>query len=65
MNGELLHGDLCPLCRMPLLLDVLEVRSAQSDFPTAERVTGYRYPGCQPDRPEQWTEAMQSHCGGA
>ncbi|MGW6418535.1 hypothetical protein [Streptomyces sp. NPDC055055] len=30
------YGELCPLCRTPLLLDVLQERSAQSDSPTAE-----------------------------
>lgn len=59
------YGEPCPLCRKPLLLDVLQVRSAQSDSPTAERVTGYRCPGCQTTRPEQWTEAMQGRYGDA
>ncbi|CAL9637944.1 hypothetical protein SUDANB60_06224 (plasmid) [Streptomyces sp. enrichment culture] len=59
------YGEPCPLCRTPLLLDVLQVRSAQSDFPTAERVTGRRCPDCQATRPEQWTEVMQSNYGDA
>ena len=59
------YGEPCPLCRTPLLLDVLQVRSAQSDFPTAERVIRRRCPGCQTTRPEQWTEAMQSRYGDA
>ncbi|MEF9886776.1 hypothetical protein [Streptomyces sp. P9-A4] len=59
------YGEPCPLCRTPLLLDVLQVRSAQSDFPTAERVTGRRCPGCQAARFEQWVEVMQSHYGDA
>lgn len=57
------YGEPCPLCRMPLLLDVLQVRSAQSDFPTAERVTERRCSGCQTARPEQWTEVMRSRYG--
>ncbi|WP_051736426.1 hypothetical protein [Streptomyces bikiniensis] len=57
------HGEPCPLYRTPLLLDVLQVRSAQSDFPTTERVTGRRCPGCQAARPEQWTEAMRDRYG--
>lgn len=57
------YGEPCPLCRTPLLLDVLQVRSAQYDFPTAERVTGCRCPGCQTVRPEQWAEVMGSHYG--
>ncbi|MFE5512175.1 hypothetical protein ACFQ9J_16405 [Streptomyces sp. NPDC056529] len=37
------------------------MRSAQSDFPTAEHVTGPRCPSCQTAQPEQWTEVMQDH----
>ncbi|MDT3728757.1 hypothetical protein ROS62_29355 [Streptomyces sp. DSM 41972] len=59
------YGEPCPLCRTPLLLGVLQVRSAQSDFPTAERVTRRRCPGCQTTRPEQWTEAMRDGYGDA
>lgn len=59
------YGEPCPLCRTPLLLDVLQVRSAQSDFPTAERITGRRCPGCQATRLEQWTEVMQNRYGDA
>jgi ssDNA-binding Zn-finger/Zn-ribbon topoisomerase 1 len=59
------YGEPCPLCRTPLLLDVLQVRSAQAAFPTAERVTGHRCPSCQTTRPEQWTEAMRSLYGDA
>ncbi|MFI8308466.1 hypothetical protein ACIF80_34725 [Streptomyces sp. NPDC085927] len=57
------YGQPCPLCRTPLLLDMLQVRSAQSNFPTAERATGRRCLGCQTARPKQWTEVMQSHYG--
>ncbi|WP_329449273.1 hypothetical protein OG906_42590 (plasmid) [Streptomyces sp. NBC_01426] len=53
----------CPLCHEPLLLDLLQVHSAQSDFPVAERVTRRRCPRCQTTRPEQWTEAMRDHHG--
>ncbi|MFD5486323.1 hypothetical protein ACFWIV_12795 [Streptomyces virginiae] len=42
---------------------LLQVRSAQSGFPVAERVTRRRCPGCQAIRPEQWTEAMRDHYG--
>ncbi|MFZ4176695.1 hypothetical protein ACOZCI_20710 [Streptomyces griseoincarnatus] len=59
------YGEPCPLCRTPLLLDVLQVRSAQSAFPTAERVTGRRCPGCQTTRPEQWAEVMRYRYGDA
>ncbi|CAM5513761.1 MULTISPECIES: hypothetical protein [Streptomyces] len=59
------YGEPCPLCRTPLFLDVLQVRSAQSGFPTTERVTRRRCPGCQATRPEQWTEVMQSRYGDA
>ncbi|OKJ45972.1 hypothetical protein AMK27_40020 [Streptomyces sp. CB02009] len=52
-------GEPCPLCIEPLLLDVLQERSAQSDFPVAERVVGRRCHGCQATRPVQWTEAMR------
>ncbi|MFE0580253.1 hypothetical protein [Streptomyces sp. NPDC058874] len=57
------YGEPCPLCTEPLLLDVLQVRSAQSDFPVAERVTGRHCPSRQTARPEQWTEAMRDHYG--
>ncbi|MEU7363753.1 MULTISPECIES: hypothetical protein [Streptomyces] len=57
------YGEPCPLCRTPLLLDVLQVRSARSAFLTAERVTLRRCPGCQTVRSEQWTEVMRSHYG--
>jgi hypothetical protein len=57
------YGGPCPLCHTPLLLDVLQVRSTQSAFPTAERVTGRRCPGCQTTRPEQWREAMRDRYG--
>ncbi|MFG2878872.1 hypothetical protein ACGFYU_28375 [Streptomyces sp. NPDC048337] len=57
------YGEPCPLCHAPLLLDLLQVRSAQSDYPIAERVTGRRCPGCQAAQPEQWTEAMRDHYG--
>ncbi|WP_158828059.1 hypothetical protein [Streptomyces sp. NRRL S-118] len=59
------YGEPCPLCRTPLLLDVLQVRSAQSDFPTTERVTGRRCPGCRTTRPAQWKKVMRSHCSDA
>ncbi|MFF5861053.1 hypothetical protein ACFY8B_36595 [Streptomyces sp. NPDC012751] len=59
------YGEPCPLCRTPLLVDVLQVRSAQFDFPTAQRVTRRRCPNCQATRPEQWIEAMQSRYGNA
>ncbi|GAB2879539.1 hypothetical protein GCM10027074_54810 [Streptomyces deserti] len=55
----------CPLCRTPLLVDVCQVRSAQSDSPTAERVTGHRCHGCQATRPLQWTEVMRAVYGDA
>ncbi|MET8751300.1 hypothetical protein ABZW32_14560 [Streptomyces sp. NPDC004667] len=57
------YDEPCPLCTEPLLLDLLQVRSAQSDFPVAERVTGRHCPSCQATRPEQWTEAMRDHYG--
>jgi hypothetical protein len=57
------YGQPCPLCRTPLLLDVLQVHSAQSDFPTTERVTERRCPCCQTVRPEQWAEVMRDHYG--
>ncbi|MET9648548.1 hypothetical protein [Streptomyces syringium] len=57
------YGQPRPLCHRPLLLDVLQVHSAQSDFPTAERVTERRCPDCQTTRPKQWTEAMRDHYG--
>ncbi|MFI8516021.1 hypothetical protein ACIGHB_33365 [Streptomyces sp. NPDC085460] len=59
------YGEPCPLCRMPLLLDVWLVYSAQSDFPTAERVTGRRCPGCLAARFEQWVEVMRDRYGDA
>ncbi|MFZ3492325.1 hypothetical protein ACODT5_03630 [Streptomyces sp. 5.8] len=59
------YGQPCPLCHQRLLLDVLQVRSAQSDFPTAERITRRRCPGCQTDRPEQWAKAMRDNYGDA
>ncbi|GLW03844.1 hypothetical protein Slala05_74740 [Streptomyces lavendulae subsp. lavendulae] len=57
------YGEPCPLCNEPLLLEVLQVRSAQSDFPVAQRVTGRRCPSCEATRPEQWTEAMRDRYG--
>ncbi|MFE9845033.1 hypothetical protein [Streptomyces goshikiensis] len=57
------YGDHCPLCPMPLLLDVYQVHSAHSDFPIAERVTGRHCPGCEATRFEQWVEVMQDHYG--
>ncbi|MBL3668413.1 hypothetical protein JL475_20940 [Streptomyces sp. M2CJ-2] len=59
------YGKPCPLCRTPLLVDVYQVHSAQSDFPTTERVTGRRCPGCQAARPEQRTEVMRAVYGDA
>ncbi|MEU6865500.1 hypothetical protein ABZ924_19915 [Streptomyces sp. NPDC046876] len=56
-------GEPCPLCHAPLLLDLLQVRSAQSDFPVAERVTGRRCSGCQAARSEQWVEVMRDRYG--
>ncbi|WP_086706539.1 hypothetical protein [Streptomyces antimycoticus] len=52
-------GKPCPLCRAPLLENVYQARSAQSDFPRPERVTGRRCRGCQATRPDQWTEVMR------
>ncbi|WP_328946921.1 hypothetical protein OG259_41065 [Streptomyces sp. NBC_00250] len=57
------YGEPCPLCHAPLLLDLLQVRSAQSDLPVAERVTRRRCSGCQATRPEQWVEVMREHYG--
>ncbi|MEE1753033.1 hypothetical protein [Streptomyces sp. SP18CS02] len=57
------YGEPCPLCHAPLLLDVLQARSAQSDFPVAERVTGPRASGCQAAWPAQWVEVMRDHYG--
>ncbi|MFD9572609.1 hypothetical protein ACFWBI_22525 [Streptomyces sp. NPDC059982] len=54
------YGEPCPLCTEPLLLDVLQVRSAQSDFPVAERVTGRRCPGCEATRPQQFWDAVRA-----
>ncbi|MGW7461907.1 hypothetical protein [Streptomyces sp. NPDC054797] len=59
------YGEPCPLCHAPLLLNVLQVRSAQSDFPVAERVTGRRCLSCHAARPEQWAEVMREHYGDA
>lgn len=47
------HGDPCPLCRTLLLLDVLQERFAQSDFPY-ERVIARHCRGCETTRPERW-----------
>jgi len=58
-------GKPCPLCHTPLLVDVYQVRSAQSDSPTTERVTRRRCLGCLTTRPEQWTEVMRVLYGGA
>ncbi|MFI1808405.1 hypothetical protein ACH415_32865 [Streptomyces californicus] len=52
-------GEPCPLCCTPLLLDVYQTKSAQYDFPTAERIIRRRCRGCQAARPEQWTEVMR------
>ncbi|WP_328786355.1 MULTISPECIES: hypothetical protein [unclassified Streptomyces] len=57
------YDEPCPLCHAPLLLDLLQVRSARSDFPVAERVTGRRCPGCQAARPVWWVEVMREHYG--
>jgi hypothetical protein len=58
------YGDPCPLCGTPLLLDVLQVRSGQYDFLTAERVTRRQCPGgCHVNQPEQWKEAIHSRYG--
>ncbi|MCX4784289.1 hypothetical protein [Streptomyces sp. NBC_01264] len=59
------YGQPCPLCDELLLLDVLQVRSAQSDFPTAERITRRRCPDCQTARPEPWAKAMRDRYGDA
>ncbi len=57
------YGEPCPLCRKPLPLHVLQVRSAQVGFPAVERVTERSCPGSQSTRRAQWTEAMRSHYG--
>ncbi|MEU3408929.1 hypothetical protein ABZ766_33975 [Streptomyces sp. NPDC006670] len=57
------YGEPCPLCQAPLLLDVLQVRSGQSDFPVAEPVTGRRCSSCQAAQPERWVEVMREHYG--
>ncbi|MDW4903394.1 hypothetical protein RB625_33855 [Streptomyces californicus] len=36
-----------------------QTKSAQYDFPTAERIIRRRCRGCQAARPEQWTEVMR------
>ncbi|MEU4359815.1 hypothetical protein [Streptomyces virginiae] len=41
------------------------MRSAQSDFPVAERVTVRRCSDCQAARPEQWVVVMREHYGDA
>ncbi|MFD3932633.1 hypothetical protein [Streptomyces sp. NPDC058614] len=54
------HGDPCPLCRTPLLVDVYQVRSSESAFVQREVLNARRCPGCQTTRPEQWSEAMRA-----
>lgn len=62
MTTELLHGDLCPLCRRPLRLvpDVI-VRSAGVPYPTR---TDYlpRCDSCTSDplNSQKWNDAMNA-----
>ncbi|MCX4821574.1 hypothetical protein OG883_17075 [Streptomyces sp. NBC_01142] len=57
------YGAPCPLCPTPLLLNVVQVRSAQSGFVQRERVNGRHCRNCEAARPEQWNEVMRALCG--
>ncbi|MEK8141711.1 hypothetical protein NKH18_01050 [Streptomyces sp. M10(2022)] len=60
MNYELLHGDLCPLCRRPLALrKTAEVRSHQSLRPTRTSTAPY-CDDCASDmtRCQEWVGLM-------
>ncbi|MFC8015529.1 hypothetical protein [Streptomyces cinereoruber] len=62
MKNELLHGDLCPLCRRPLgLRPTTVVRSAGVPYPTR---TDY-LPHCDsctsdPLNSQKWNDAMNA-----
>ncbi|MFC8009228.1 hypothetical protein [Streptomyces cinereoruber] len=62
MDTNLLHGDLCPLCRRPLTLrPIAIVRSAGVPHPTR---TAYR-PDCRycatdMFRSQQWADLMRA-----
>ncbi|OII61422.1 hypothetical protein BJP40_05455 [Streptomyces sp. CC53] len=64
MNTELLHGDLCPLCRRPLTLrPTVEVRS-NTPYPTRTDTVPYcAYCAHDMPRAQQWADLMPARYG--
>ncbi|MFG3142479.1 hypothetical protein ACGFZA_40510 [Streptomyces sp. NPDC048211] len=64
MTKELLHGDLCPLCRRPLTLrTVVEVRS-NTPYPSRTDMVPH-CEGCAGDmtRAQEWADLMHARYG--
>ncbi|MFE0886951.1 hypothetical protein [Streptomyces rochei] len=61
MNANLLHGDLCPLCRRPLTLrTTVEVRS-NTPYPTrTDTVPHCRHCANDMFRSQQWNDLMRA-----
>ncbi|MDX2997246.1 hypothetical protein [Streptomyces scabiei] len=64
MKTELLHGDLCPLCRRPLTLrTAVEVRS-NTPYPTRTDTVPYcAYCANDMPRAQQWADLMDARYG--
>ncbi|WP_234329939.1 hypothetical protein [Streptomyces viridochromogenes] len=61
MNPNLVHDDLCPLCRRPLRIEYGHTqRSAQQDHPARNWITGRRCSICEATRPQQFWDAMRA-----
>ncbi|MFD5510783.1 hypothetical protein ACFWIB_23845 [Streptomyces sp. NPDC127051] len=58
MNLELLHGDLCPLCRGPLTRRATAVVRSNTSYPTRIDTV----PHCTSDmtRVQQWADLMRA-----
>ncbi|WP_030019301.1 hypothetical protein [Streptomyces monomycini] len=61
MNNDLLFGDLCPLCRLPLTLRTTTV--VRSNLPYLARIdTVPHCAGCASDmtRAQEWADLMRA-----
>ncbi|MGW7673717.1 hypothetical protein ACWGJX_42570 [Streptomyces sp. NPDC054775] len=64
MNTELLHGDLCPLCRRPLTLRTsVEVRSNTPYLTRTGTVPHCTYCAGDMTRAQEWADLMRACYG--
>ncbi|MEV0982440.1 hypothetical protein [Streptomyces sp. NPDC049915] len=61
MNHELLHEDLCPLCRRPLRIEYGHTRpSAQQNHPARTWITERHCDDCEATQPQQFWDVMRA-----